>query len=187
MRAAGRARPRSRGMSDAAEALLGMVTPGEEGIPEEMLSVPIIQETPEMRAMRAICRPGVHVIRSDIPAWSSHTQQYTVHAPCCHREPCSINISIVACSRCMYPHVFDAGTIVWAKVEGHDWWPARVVRRRAVPREVGPPPGGPVNVRVFLPVVFFTPRGIPGEVVEAMDSEDAAMLACIRALSAKRA
>lgn len=75
---------------------------------------------------------------------------------------------------------------MWAKVEGHDWWPARVVRRRAVPREVGPPPGGPVNVRVFLPVVFFTPRGIPGEVVEAMDSEDAAMLACIRVLSAKR-
>jgi hypothetical protein len=28
------------------------------------------------------------------------------------------------------------GRVVWAKVEGHDWWPARVVRRRAVPREV---------------------------------------------------
>ena len=26
--------------------------------------------------------------------------------------------------------------VVWAKVEGHDWWPARVVRRRAVPKEV---------------------------------------------------
>lgn len=26
--------------------------------------------------------------------------------------------------------------VVWAKVEGHDWWPAKVVRRRAVPREV---------------------------------------------------
>lgn len=28
------------------------------------------------------------------------------------------------------------GRIVWAKVEGHDWWPAKIVRRRAVPREV---------------------------------------------------
>jgi hypothetical protein len=37
------------------------------------------------------------------------------------------------------------GRVVWAKVEGHDWWPARVVRRRAVPREVGPPPGGQVR------------------------------------------
>jgi hypothetical protein len=39
------------------------------------------------------------------------------------------------------------GRVVWAKVEGHDWWPARVVRRRAVPREVGPPPGGQVSIR----------------------------------------
>ena len=31
------------------------------------------------------------------------------------------------------------GKVVWAKVEGHDWWPARVVRRRAVPREVSHP------------------------------------------------
>ena len=38
------------------------------------------------------------------------------------------------------------GRVVWAKVEGHDWWPARVVRRRAVPREVGPPPGGEVGM-----------------------------------------
>lgn len=29
--------------------------------------------------------------------------------------------------------------VVWAKVEGHDWWPAKVVRRRAVPREVSRP------------------------------------------------
>ncbi len=28
------------------------------------------------------------------------------------------------------------GRVVWAKVEGHDWWPAKIVRRRAVPREV---------------------------------------------------
>jgi len=26
--------------------------------------------------------------------------------------------------------------VVWAKVEGHEWWPAKVVRRRAVPKEV---------------------------------------------------
>jgi hypothetical protein len=36
------------------------------------------------------------------------------------------------------------GKVVWAKVEGHDWWPACIVRRRAVPKEVGPPPGGQV-------------------------------------------
>ena len=32
---------------------------------------------------------------------------------------------------------FRPGRVVWAKVEGHDWWPARIVRRRAVPKEVG--------------------------------------------------
>lgn len=59
---------------------------------------------------------------------------------------------------------FRPGRVIWAKVEGHDWWPARVVRRRAVPREVGPPPGGPLRVRTHIPVVFFTAKGIPGEV-----------------------
>lgn len=59
---------------------------------------------------------------------------------------------------------FRPGRVIWAKVEGHDWWPARVVRRRAVPREVGPPPGGPTRVRTHIPVVFFTAKGIPGEV-----------------------
>ncbi len=59
---------------------------------------------------------------------------------------------------------FRPGRVIWAKVEGHDWWPARVVRRRAVPREVGPPPGGPSRVRTHIPVVFFTAKGIPGEV-----------------------
>lgn len=59
---------------------------------------------------------------------------------------------------------FRPGRVIWAKVEGHDWWPARVVRRRAVPREVGPPPGGPARVRTQIPVVFFTAKGIPGEV-----------------------
>ena len=34
---------------------------------------------------------------------------------------------------------FRPGRVVWAKVEGHDWWPARIVRRRAVPREVCKP------------------------------------------------
>lgn len=55
------------------------------------------------------------------------------------------------------------GRLVWAKVEGHDWWPAKVVRRRAVPFEVGPPAGGPAAAREFYPVVFFTARGLPGE------------------------
>ncbi len=37
----------------------------------------------------------------------------------------------------LYPKATVApGRVVWAQVEGHDWWPARVVRRRAVPREV---------------------------------------------------
>ena len=31
---------------------------------------------------------------------------------------------------------YSPGQLVWAKVEGHDWWPGKVVRRRAVPREV---------------------------------------------------
>lgn len=26
---------------------------------------------------------------------------------------------------------FKPGRVLWAKVEGHDWWPAKVVRRRA--------------------------------------------------------
>lgn len=60
--------------------------------------------------------------------------------------------------------LIEAGAV---QVEGHDWWPARVVRRRAVPREVGPPPGGSARVRTHIPVVFFTARGIPGEVGDA--------------------
>ena len=55
------------------------------------------------------------------------------------------------------------GRLVWAKVEGHDWWPGKIVRRRAVPREVVLPPGGPTAARFQIPVVFFTPNGIPGE------------------------
>ena len=61
------------------------------------------------------------------------------------------------------PCPFRPGDAVWAKVEGHDWWPARVARRRAVPHEVGPPPGGPSDARTAVPVVFFTAAGIPGE------------------------
>ena len=177
---------------------------------------------------------------------------------------------------------FRPGRDVWAKVEGHDWWPARIVRRRAVPREVcrgaepplcerlrgalrrasgwrgalaacssapsgphsvairacvcrpppfkrrlrlpheqharscclcirvralrtaalfwrarhasrprraparrqvGPPPGAPAHVRSHMPVVFFTARGIPGEVGEGMDSLEGALAACMRAVS----
>lgn len=51
--------------------------------------------------------------------------------------------------------------VVWAKVEGHEWWPARVVRRRAVPREVGPPPGGPHEVRPLPPVYAPLPAPPP--------------------------
>jgi hypothetical protein len=60
---------------------------------------------------------------------------------------------------------YPPGKVVWAKVEGHDWWPGKVVRRRAVPREVGLPPGGPEAVRFQIPVVFFGANGIPGEVL----------------------
>ena len=74
---------------------------------------------------------------------------------------------------------FRPGAVVWAKVEGHDWWPARVVRRRAVPREVGPPPGAPLS---HIPVVFFTAKGIPGEDTSALNSLEGAMAACVRAM-----
>lgn len=64
--------------------------------------------------------------------------------------------------------------VVWAKVEGHDWWPAKVVRRRAVPREVGPPPSLPgASIATYLPVIFFTEEGIPGEASAAGDEDDA--------------
>lgn len=49
-----------------------------------------------------------------------------------------------------------------------------MVRRRAVPREVGPPPGGPTRVRTHIPVVFFTARGIPGEVGDEAHKRGAA-------------
>ncbi len=41
-----------------------------------------------------------------------------------------------------YPHpkaTLAPGRVVWARVEGHEWWPAKIVRRRAVPREVCTP------------------------------------------------
>jgi hypothetical protein len=45
------------------------------------------------------------------------------------------------------------GNVVWAKVEGHDWWPACIVRRRAVPKEVGPPPGGQVRLYSYTAAI----------------------------------
>ena len=73
------------------------------------------------------------------------------------------------------PPEFYPGRLVWAKVEGHDWWPGKVVRRRAVPREVGLPQGGdPISSRFQIPVVFFTPKGIPGETIASpRDLDDA--------------
>ncbi len=73
------------------------------------------------------------------------------------------------------PPEFYPGRLVWAKVEGHDWWPGKVVRRRAVPREVGLPPGGNSPTSRFeIPVVFFAPRGIPGETIASCkDLDDA--------------
>lgn len=49
---------------------------------------------------------------------------------------------------------------------------------------MGPPPGALQLVRHHIPVVFFTRRGIPGEVDEGMDSLSGAMAACMRALKA---
>lgn len=49
--------------------------------------------------------------------------------------------------------------------------------------QVGPPPGAPAHVRSHMPVVFFTARGIPGEVGEGMDSLEGALAACMRAVS----
>lgn len=72
---------------------------------------------------------------------------------------------------------FRPGRVVWAKVEGHEWWPAKVVRRRAVPRDVAEPPGGKAYVRLFIPVIFFTAQGIPGELISFEDRLDAALAA----------
>ena len=79
------------------------------------------------------------------------------------------------------PGSFRPGKVVWAKVEGHDWGPARIVRRRAVPREVGAPPGGPEHVRTHIPVVFFTAKGIPGEASEGLEATDPAAAAAAAA------
>ena len=48
--------------------------------------------------------------------------------------------------------------------------------------QVGPPPGGPQLVLAHIPVVFFTARGIPGEVDERMDTADGLMAASMRSL-----
>jgi hypothetical protein len=78
--------------------------------------------------------------------------------------------------------MFSPGTIVWAKVEGHEWWPAQVVRRRAVPRgDVEPPPGGPSNVMNCFPVVFLNQKGVPGEIRDTLDSQPGALAASLRA------
>lgn len=51
-----------------------------------------------------------------------------------------------------------------------------------MPKEVGPPPGGPLEVHSHIPVVFFTAKGIPGEVSEAPGDVEGALAACARAL-----
>lgn len=51
-----------------------------------------------------------------------------------------------------------------------------------VTAQVGPPPGGPVSVRSYIPVVFFTAKGIPGEVDERLDTREGIMAATARAL-----
>ncbi|KAL3149213.1 hypothetical protein ABBQ32_002039 [Trebouxia sp. C0010 RCD-2024] len=80
------------------------------------------------------------------------------------------------------PGSFRPGKVVWAKVDGHEWWPAKVVRRRAVPREVGPPPGGPALVHTQIPVVFFTQSGVPGEATEVAASSQDLAAVCSQAI-----
>ena len=48
--------------------------------------------------------------------------------------------------------------------------------------QVGPPPGGPAYVLFYLPVVFFTANGIPGEVDEQLDTKEGIVSAGMRAL-----
>ena len=48
--------------------------------------------------------------------------------------------------------------------------------------QVGPPPGGPPYVLLYMPVVFFTAKGIPGEVDERLDTKDGIVAASARAL-----
>ncbi|GLI58399.1 hypothetical protein VaNZ11_000099 [Volvox africanus] len=139
-RSGGRAFGRGlRGVSEAAEALLGMFVAGEGDIYDSEVNPMMITDTSE------------HVVlqRPEFP----------------------------------YPRdMLRPGRVVWAKVEGHDWWPAKIVRRRAVPREVGPPPGGHGSVLLYIPVVFFTNKGIPGEVEERLDTAQGIVAASLRAL-----
>ena len=58
----------------------------------------------------------------------------------------------------------------------------QVVRRRAVPREVGPPPGGPTLVHTQIPVVFFTQSGVPGEVTDEMATSQGPVAVCTQAM-----
>lgn len=50
--------------------------------------------------------------------------------------------------------------------------------------QVGPPPGGPAYVLLYIPVVFFTARGIPGEVDERLDTPEGIMSASMRSMGA---
>lgn len=49
--------------------------------------------------------------------------------------------------------------------------------------QVGPPPGGPEYVLLYMPVVFFTGKGIPGEVDEQLDTAEGLVSAGMRALA----
>lgn len=75
------------------------------------------------------------------------------------------------------PQVFD--TIRICSTQCACW---QVVRRRAVPREVGPPPGGPTLVHTQIPVVFFTQSGVPGEVTDVLASSCGPVAVCTQAM-----
>jgi hypothetical protein len=161
-RGGGRARGRiGRGLSQAAEALLGM---GGEFDQDENMTVCMRDEI--AAACHAWLRTSGVCIVQFCMSWMSCRCVLNVELFQQDVVISEDDEGMYACEQASpYPSgSFRPGRVIWAKVEGHDWWPARVVRRRAVPREVGPPPGGPSRVRTHIPVVFFTAKGIPGEV-----------------------
>jgi len=171
--AAGAGRSVGRGLSEAAEALLGMGFGADEGDDGEGAAAAAARDDPYGAGYDGDGGDGDYygaaagVGPSDVDDGGHHHDGFPSH----HHAHAHHAHHHLGGHPPPPPPPFRPGDAVWAKVEGHDWWPARVVRRRAVPREVGPPPGcagpdgraSPAAVRAFVPVVFFTPCGLPGE------------------------
>lgn len=83
--------------------------------------------------------PAVHAARCELPQNATACHGYCgMPAHGCFSNPCKLKGCVHGCPQCDHASSRVCGwlQVVWAKVEGHDWWPAKVVRRRAVPREV---------------------------------------------------